>query len=99
MIMADGKFQLGRISATQGAVDLMARLDPDGDHSRYAATLLARHHSGDWGDLDDEDKATNERALHSDLRLMSSYGEGDNRLWVITEWDRSRTTILRPDEY
>ena len=61
---------------------------------------IRRHHCGDWGDLDDEDKQTNEDALavrqpHPQL-LQTQSGE---RLYVITEWDRSRTTILLASEY
>jgi len=62
-------------------------------------TLLALHQAGDWGTVDDEDRQANEAALRDGTRFLSSYGEGDDRLWVITEADRSVTTILRPDEY
>ena len=61
--------------------------------------LLMRHVNGDWGDLDDEDKQANERALEDGTRLMSAYSIGEARFWVITEWDRSVTTILLPEEY
>jgi hypothetical protein len=61
--------------------------------------LVGRHTSGDWGDLGQEDKAANEEALVTGARIFSAYGTGDGELWVITEADRSTTTILRPDEY
>lgn len=63
--------------------------------------LLGRHLSGDWGDLDREDKAHNERALKSGQeRIFSSYQvTADLKIWIITEWDRSVTTVLLPEEY
>lgn len=63
--------------------------------------LLGRHVVGDWGDLSDDDKMLNERALnHGDGRLMSSYEiASDLKIWIITEWDRSVTTLLLPSEY
>jgi hypothetical protein len=62
--------------------------------------FLARHECGDWGDLDAEDTETNDDALRHGGRLLSAY-KVDNglKLWVITEWDRSVTTILLPEEY
>lgn len=94
-----GKFQLGQILSTPAAISVMDRLDPQDDHSRVAARLLARHHSGDWGDVDQEDWASNDRALEEGSRLFSAYGEGDDKLYVITEADRSVTTILTPGDY
>jgi len=86
-------FPLGRVVATPGAIVLMevARIDP--------AQLLQRHQSGDWGDLDAEDQRENDYAVHRWLRIFSAYGQPPDRLSVITEADRSVTTILRPDEY
>ncbi len=68
------------------------------------AALLYRHLTGDWGDLCDEDKAENQFSLENDYRILSHYkftdAEGaDARVYIITEWDRSLTTILLPDEY
>lgn len=57
--------------------------------------LIRRHGTCDWGDLCNEDKALNDMALNSGDRIFSSYGD----YYVITEWDRSVTTILRKDEY
>jgi hypothetical protein len=81
------------VVATPGAIALMeaARIDP--------VQLLQRHQSGDWGDLDAEDQRENDYAVHRWLRIFSAYGRPPDRLWVITEADRSVTTILRPDEY
>jgi hypothetical protein len=68
-------------------------IDPD--------ELLHRHVTGDWGDICEEDADENNYAVEYGLRILSAYGARDDpdRLWVITEADRSVTTILRPDEY
>ena len=60
---------------------------------------LARHRSGDWGELDPQDRRENERSLKHGWRILSSYPVGDKTVWVITEADRSVTTILLPEEY
>jgi hypothetical protein len=63
-------------------------------------SLLNRHHAGDWGVVDADDWRANDRALQDGTRLLSVYvlptGE---RVWIITEWDRSATTILLPTDY
>ena len=62
--------------------------------------LLIRHVTGDWGNLDDEDKKENELSVKEGFRILSAYKLGTGvKVWVITEWDRSFTTILLPDEY
>ena len=71
------------------------------------AQLLDRHVTGDWGELCAEDVKENERSLHGGFRLLSSYPVcdcvdencGEHRVWVITEADRSATTILLPEDY
>ena len=87
-------FDLGRIVATPGALELL------GVHKTTLASLLNRHTQGDWGDLDDEDVQTNNDALKLGNRILSQYkfplGE---KVWVITEADRSATTLLLPEEY
>jgi len=87
-------FPIGELVATPGALTalLRARQSP--------LELLERHLSGDWGDLCPEDVAENKLALANGLRLLSSYttAAGD-KIWVITEADRSVTTFLLPDEY
>lgn len=60
---------------------------------------LRRHASGDWGDLCPEDMQTNDEALLTGGRLLSAYGTGRHRFWIITEWDRSVTTVLLPEDY
>ena len=84
------RFPLGRTVGTPGALALGIDL----------ASYLRRHHCGDWGDLDAEDKQANEEALKDGTRILSCYlvGEG-RRIYIITEWDRSSTCILRPEEY
>jgi len=73
----------------------------DLDRQLFGLALLARHSQGDWGDLCDEDIELNNQALKDGARLFSVYEiepEGF-KVWVITEWDRSATTLLLPREY
>jgi hypothetical protein len=89
------KFQPGQVVATRNAVELMK---VQGIHPLH---LLLRHLNGDDGDLEADDKAMNAAAIASgEDRVFSAYKlpSGD-RLWIITEWDRSLTTILLPDDY
>jgi hypothetical protein len=89
-----GKFELGQMVMTPGA-DLAMRAA-----QQVPPEFLLRHKHGDWGDLPPEDVQENERALRVGSRLLSSYRtRADERLWVITEWDRSVTTLLLPEEY
>jgi hypothetical protein len=60
---------------------------------------LRRHAAGDWGELCPEDTSQNELGLKHGDRLLSVYGEGGRRFWIITEWDRSVTTVLMPQDY
>jgi len=84
-------FDLGRIVATPGAY-AVAEL---GFH-----VLIHRHASGDWGDIPPEDVGLNEAALEHGQRIFSVYDLGeDQTIWIITEADRSATTILTPAEY
>ena len=86
-------FPLGRVVATPGALQL---LEEAGEEPlRY----LARHASGDWGEIDSQDRRENERSLKHGWRLLSSYPVGEKIIWIITEADRSYTTILLPEEY
>jgi hypothetical protein len=85
------RFNPGRIVATASA---MMSLGP-----ASIAAALRRHLAGDWGELDDEDKATNDAALRNGGRLLSAYTYTGEKVWVITERDRSVTTVLLPDEY
>ena len=85
------RFPLGKIVATPGALAL------DVDLTRY----LRRHHCGDWGEeLCAEDKEANEHSLKDGNRLLSCYRTpAGDRLYIITERDRSSTCILLPEEY
>ena len=80
---------------TRGVNDLVA------DDSRFAKFVwdsLKKYRAGDWGDLCDEDKRLNDEAIDNGSRILAAY-EGMYKIWVITEHDRSATTILFPDEY
>jgi hypothetical protein len=88
------RFNLGCIVATPGALRAMEKSGDTPD------TFLSRHASGDWGELCDEDKSANEVAIQDNERIMSVYSLADGeKIWVITESDRSVTTVLLPDEY
>ncbi|WP_446333221.1 hypothetical protein [Burkholderia pseudomallei] len=89
------RFPMGRPVITPGA---QATLDAAGIEG---VLLLARHIHGDWGDLSVQDATANELALLTGKRLLSSYDlpDGQGKVWIVTEADRSMTTILRPDEY
>lgn len=92
--MPAGRFELGQLVATPGA---LAALEQSGDQ---ASEFLCRHASGDWGDLCEEDRRENEFSLEHGFRLLSSYTlRSSTVLWIITEADRSSTTILLPQEY
>jgi hypothetical protein len=89
-----GTLRSDRLVATAGALVAL------GNTAQNAVEFLARHVTGDWGELPVEDRAENHLSLQQGFRLLSSYrtSAGD-RLWVITEADRSVTTILLPEEY
>jgi hypothetical protein len=87
-------FDLGRTVATPGAIEALQQAGIS------AASLLCRHQCGDWGDLGHEGLDANEAALHQGSRIFSSYQLTDTvKIWVITEADRSATTLLLPEEY
>jgi hypothetical protein len=88
------RLRLGQLVATPGAIAAMAKAAQD------PADLLARHRSGDWGDLDAEDKAANDAAIAQGGRILSAYHlPNGTKLWIITEADRASTCILVPEEY
>ena len=86
-------FALGKTVATPGALVVMQGLDIS------PISLLSRHQRGDWGELDPEDKAENDTALDAGTRIFSAYIFDTVKFWIITEADRSSTTILLPEEY
>lgn len=88
------KFPLGRQAATPGAIQAMA------DSGQEPAFFIQRHVRGDWGECGPEDQQLNDEALKDGSRLLSAYRTLKSvKLWVITEADRSLTTILLPEEY
>ena len=86
-------FSLGKTVATPGALAALK------EASISPPSLLARHHKGDWGELCSEDAEANQQALEHGSRIFSSYEIGSRKVWVITEADRSATTVLLPEEY
>jgi hypothetical protein len=87
-------FSAGRLVATPGALALLEQVN------KSPLEFLARHLRGDWGDLCQEDKTENELSLKYGFRLLSSYEVAEtDKLWIITEADRSVTTLLLPAEY
>ena len=91
------KFPMGRLVTTAGVND---RASSDEAFARFVRKSLQRHSQGDWGDLSAEDVKENEYALGKHLRLLSAYeNNGLPKIWIITEADRSATTVLFPEEY
>jgi hypothetical protein len=87
-------FQLGAVVATPGALALLNQSNTN------PADLLRRHQCGDWGDVPAEDFHANGAAVRYRDRILSSYDVGTHqRIWIITEADRSTTTLLLPEDY
>lgn len=91
-------FEIGRVVVTPGVAELVPEM--------RLLECLQLHMQGQWGCLCDEDRTLNDLATHNGERLLSCYPinpsepcDGSNRLWLITEWDRSVSTFLLPDEY
>lgn len=92
--MSINRFPLGQIVATPGALDALGTAGND------PLAYIRRHVTGDWGDVEPEDANENEYSVGRSLRILSSYHLNDGtRLWIITEADRSATTLLLPEEY
>ena len=88
------RFSLGRLFLTPGAIEALE------ESGQQPIDFLHRHQSGDWGDLGKEDKRENEFSVSRALRILSKYHTVNGEaLYVITESDRSATTILKPEEY
>ena len=88
------KFSLGRIVATPGALEAVQ------EANQNPFEFIQRHQSGDWGELCEEDKRENEFSLKNGFRILSAYRTlHDVKVWIITEADRSVTTLLLPHEY
>jgi len=88
------RFPLGRVVATPGALRALEKAE------QLPAEFLDRHVNGDWGDVPDADKQENDRSVEQGFRILSAYttSAGD-RIWVLTEADRSATIIVLPEEY
>ena len=95
--LGHARFPLGQLAATPGVLELLDR------YQVSLFDLLARHASGDWGDVGAEDAHANEQALIHGNRLLSCYtlvpGDPDTRVWAISEANRSVTTLMMPSEY
>jgi hypothetical protein len=85
------RFPLGQLVATANVAERLS--------TEEVLSGLRRHACGDWGDLSPEDTLANDAALQQGERLFSAYGFGSLRFWVITEADRSLTTVLLPQDY
>lgn len=96
------KFESERCVVTMGVNE---KMNESASFLKFVRISIGRHFNGDWGEMPEEDKKENERDLKSGIgRLMSAYifnkGKDDEtKIWIITEWDRSVTTVLFPHEY
>jgi len=92
--MTTTRFPLGQVVATPGALVALA------EAGQTPHEFIRRHQTGDWGDLDEDDRRENERSLEIGCRVLSAYHLRDGtKIWIITEADRSATTLLLPSEY
>ena len=84
---------LGKLLATPGALSVLEK------NSVRLFDLIKRHQAGDWGDIPPDDWTANDQAVQQGGRILSAYLTSGGRFWVITEADRSATTVLLPEEY
>ena len=91
-----GKFESGQICLTSGIDE---RVNNVKGIRRFVYDSLQRHLSGDWGDCNPADAKENDFSVDKNLRIFSVYKNGADKIWIITEADRSTTTILLPEEY
>ena len=89
--VSNPKFSLGQVVITTNAASTLQMVD--------VQHALCRHIRGDWGETCAEDAEMNNQALEHGNRLLSVYRSGETRFWIITEWDRSITTVLLPEDY
>lgn len=86
------KFSLGRIVATPNALNHLTQDD--------IRSGISRHQAGDWGDIGEDDRKENDTALRKGTRLLSVYQASNGlKFWIITEGDKSSTTVLLPEDY
>lgn len=91
------EFELGQVVCTNGIAEAMKK-----DRDLYLFildTLYKKYSKCDWGDTCEEDVRSNNEAVKNGERILAVYMYGDTKIWIITEWDRSATTILFPEEY
>ena len=92
--MSVARFPLGQMVATPGALEALSQ------NGQSAFEFIRRHQQGDWGCLCNEDKQENEYSVDKHLRIFSAYLlKDDTKIWIITEANRSATTVLLPSEY
>jgi hypothetical protein len=98
MLRLTGKrFKFGVLVLTRG---VSAKVADDVKFAHFVWGSITRHGAGDWGDMDEHDKAENEFAIGEYLRVFSAYEQAPlPKIWIITEADRSATTVLFPNEY
>ena len=90
--MSAAKFKTGRIVTTVNALNTLTQDD--------ILSGLLRHVTGDWGDLNEDDRKENDLALERGTRLLSAYQTGNGvKFWIITEAGRTATTVLLPEDY
>jgi hypothetical protein len=88
--------ELGNVVATAGVAEW---INETTDRVRDVARTITRHANGDWGEVCPEDSKANDFAAKNDERILSAYTVDGKKLWIITECDRSVTTVLFPEEY
>lgn len=89
-------FKLGKLVMTRG---VHSKIKEDVDFAVGVLDAFERYRRCDWSDLSENDQAENEHALKEGERIFAVYNIGDEKLWIITEWDRSVTTLLLAEEY
>lgn len=92
------KFELGQLVVTRAVAD---RMQTDEKFTRFVQLSLGRYINCDWGSMADEDKAMNDAAVKSgEDRIHAAYvNKAGDKIWIITEWNRSVTTVLFPSDY
>lgn len=88
-------FETGEILFSRG---VYAQMETSNDFAQFVLSSLERHKKEDWDDMSIDDQMLNDHAVHFEQRIFASY-QGKNKIWIITEWNRSVTTILLPYEY
>lgn len=91
------QFVLGHVVST---IKIAAEIAKDQEFAQFVMdSLYKRYVNGDWGDTCEDDAKANDYAVTHDERILAVYKMGARTIWIITEWDRSATTILFPEEY